>query len=348
MKKLLVLFSLMMAFGASASESYNVCWSHYTGWEPWDYAKESGILAKHAKKHGVDINLKLIPGYMESINLYGLNAKPVKNDPCVAVTITNMDALTIPALGGVDTEIIIVGDFSNGNDAILSNDPKVTSVADLKGKPITGVEFSVSHYLLSRALKINNLSERDITFKNTDENNIIGTFSAQVGNTVTWNPWKEQIQKSGGKVIFDSSKIPGEIIDTLAIKTNVPEPVKKALAGAWYETMEAMSKGPKKDEALKHMATKAGGTLKDFVAQLETTEMFYDPSKAVKFTNSKSLKNTMNYIRNFSHKVGIYPQGKSADYVGIYFPDGTVEGDAKNVKLRFNSTYMNMASQGQL
>jgi NitT/TauT family transport system substrate-binding protein len=29
-----------------------------------------------------------------------------------------MDALTIPAAGGVDTSIIIIGDYSNGNDGL--------------------------------------------------------------------------------------------------------------------------------------------------------------------------------------------------------------------------------------
>jgi NitT/TauT family transport system substrate-binding protein len=30
-----------------------------------------------------------------------------------------MDALTIPAAGGLDSTALIVGDFSNGNDAVI-------------------------------------------------------------------------------------------------------------------------------------------------------------------------------------------------------------------------------------
>jgi NitT/TauT family transport system substrate-binding protein len=30
-----------------------------------------------------------------------------------------MDALSIPAGGGVDTTALIIGDFSNGNDAVI-------------------------------------------------------------------------------------------------------------------------------------------------------------------------------------------------------------------------------------
>ena len=32
---------------------------------------------------------------------------------------TNMDALTIPASGGVDSTALIVSDYSNGNDGVL-------------------------------------------------------------------------------------------------------------------------------------------------------------------------------------------------------------------------------------
>ncbi len=37
---------------------------------------------------------------------------------------TNMDALTIPAVGGVDSTVLIVGDFSNGNDGIVLKNGK--------------------------------------------------------------------------------------------------------------------------------------------------------------------------------------------------------------------------------
>jgi len=55
---------------------------------------------------------------------------------------TNMDALTIPAAGGVDSTALIVGDFSNGNDRIVSKTAK--SVAELQGQSLNLVELSVS------------------------------------------------------------------------------------------------------------------------------------------------------------------------------------------------------------
>jgi NitT/TauT family transport system substrate-binding protein len=113
--------------GAAADGKYRIAWSHYTGWEPWDYTEASGILKKWADKYGIEIELSLVNDYIESINLYTSG----QFDGC---TMTNMDALTIPAVGGVDSSAIIIGDFSNGNDGIVVKNG--ATVADLKGREI--------------------------------------------------------------------------------------------------------------------------------------------------------------------------------------------------------------------
>ena len=38
---------------APRRNNFRIAWSHYTGWEPWGYAKQSGILQKWAKKYGI-------------------------------------------------------------------------------------------------------------------------------------------------------------------------------------------------------------------------------------------------------------------------------------------------------
>ena len=69
-------------------------------------------MKKWADKYGINIDVVQINDYVESINQYTAG----EYDGCA---MTNMDALSIPAGGGVDTTALIVGDFSNGNDAIL-------------------------------------------------------------------------------------------------------------------------------------------------------------------------------------------------------------------------------------
>ncbi|MES2825328.1 MAG: putative urea ABC transporter substrate-binding protein [Pseudomonadota bacterium] len=344
MQKCFVTLALMLAsITVSAADKFNVCWSHYTGWEPWQYAQDSGILKKWADKHGIEIKLTLINDYIESINLYITG----QFDAC---TMTNMDALTIPAAGGIDSTVLIVGDYSNGNDGIVVRGGK--TMADIKGLDVLMVELSVSHYMLARALTLSGMSERDVKVINTSDADIASAFIAQPkAAVVTWNPPLQQVrQQKKANLVFDSSKIPGEILDLMVVKTAADARLKKALVGAWYETMKAMSSGGQLQRAaIAIMAKSAGGTEAEFNAQLNTTKMFYTPADAVKIMQDASLATTMDAVRKFSFEKGLFGAGaKNVDVIGIEFPNNKILGNPKNIKLRFDSSFVAQALDGKL
>lgn len=348
MKRIFALSALAMStmlptLPAFATETYKVCWSHYTGWEPYALLESTGILQKWAKKYDVNINITLVNDYVESINLYTSG----EFDAC---TMANMDALTIPATGGVDSTALIMGDFSNGNDGIVIKKGK--SIADLKGRDVNLVELSVSHYLLSRALQKNGMSERDLNIVNTSDADIASLFLADPNSAaVTWNPPLQTIRNvKGAKMIFDSSQIPEEIMDLLVVRTNVSPNFKKAITGAWYELMSKLSqRGKEADSLIEQMAANSGGTEAEFRSQMKTTYMYFDPAKAADVFNSDKAMKTMDYVRQFSFEHGLFGNGASdANFIGIEFPNGKVLGNKKNIKLRFDSTYMMMAAQGKL
>jgi len=332
---------------AEDKTSFRVAWSIYVGWMPWGYAADSGIMKKWAEKYGIEVEIVQINDYIESINQYTAGAF----DGCV---MTNMDALTIPAAGGVDSTALIVGDFSNGNDGIVLK--AGTSVADLKGRQVNLVELSVSHYLLARALDGVGLAERDLTVVNTSDADIVSAFtgSDDVTAVVTWNPQLSEVTKvQGATKVFDSSDIPGEIIDLMVVNTEILKAnpkLGKALVGAWYEVMTIMSGTDAKAVAARTAMAEAAGTdLAGYDSQLKTTTMFYKPADAVAFTESPALPETMERVRAFSFEHGLLGEGAaSADAVGIAFPGGKVLGDKDNVKLRFVADYMVMAADGKL
>jgi NitT/TauT family transport system substrate-binding protein len=77
--------------------------------------------------------------------------------------------------------------------------------------------------------------------------------------------------------------------------------------------------------------------------------MFYQARDAVEFAQSPALVDTMRKVTQFSFDHGLLGQNaKSADVVGIVFPSGQTLGDPKNVKLRFDAEYMNLAATGKL
>jgi NitT/TauT family transport system substrate-binding protein len=329
---------------AQDRDSFRVAWSIYVGWMPWGWAADQGIVDKWADKYGIEIEVVQINDYIESINQYTAGAF----DGCV---MTNMDALTIPAVGGVDSTALIVGDFSNGNDGIVSK--TADAVAGLQGERVNLVELSVSHYLLARALEENGLAERDLTVVNTSDADMVSVFTSteDVEHVVTWNPLLAEVAAYPGAVkLFDSSQIPGEIIDMMVVASEVLEAnpdLGKALVGAWYETMAIMSGDDAAGRAARAAMGEASGTDRaGYEAQLASTRMFYDPAEAVAFTRSPDLVTTMDSVRAFSDRHGLLQGG--LDFVGIAFPDGTVLGDDSNVKLRFTDRFMQMAADDAL
>ena len=334
------------AVSAFAKDDYRIAWSIYVGWMPWDYAAQSGIVEKWATKYGITIEVVQFNDYIESINQYTVGAF----DGC---TMTNMDALTIPAAGGRDSTALIVGDFSNGNDGIVLKGADKT-LADIKGQNVNLVELSVSHYMLARALATVEMSERDLTVVNTSDADIVAAFASDDATAVvTWNPLLAEVQALPDvSPVFDSSMIPGEIIDMLVVSTEALEDPRfgKALVGAWYETMATMSAaGDAGDAAKTHMAAASGTDLAGYNAQLAATQMFYTPQPAVDFVRSPALGETMANVTAFSFEHGLLGEGADdAGFIGIALPGGRILGAEENVKLRFDDAYMQMAADGAL
>lgn len=331
---------------AAEKTEFKVCWSIYVGWMPWGYLQDSGIMKKWADKYEIDVEIVQINDYVESINQYTAGAY----DGC---SMTNMDALSIPAGGGVDTTALIVGDYSNGNDGIILKDKG--KLQEIKGQSVNLVELSVSHYLLARALDSVGLAERDVTVVNTSDADMIAAYStSDVTSVVTWNPLLSEIeaQKDATKV-FDSAGIPGEIIDAMMVNTETLKDnpsFGKALTGAWYEVAALMASDSAEGKAARTAMAEASGTdLAGYDAQLATTEMFYEPAEAVTFNQSAELPKTMKFVAEFLFDKGILGEGApSPEFVGVAFPGGATYGDPNNVKLRFDSTYMQMAADGAL
>jgi NitT/TauT family transport system substrate-binding protein len=331
---------------APAAKEYVIGWTIYAGWMPWPYAEQSGILKKWADKYGAKIKLVQINDYVESLNQFTAG----KID---GVTSTNMDALTIPAAAGKDATVVMIGDYSNGNDGVVLKNGK--SMADIKGRSVNLVENSVSHYLLARGLESAGLKMSDVKVVNTSDADIVAAFGAPETNAVvTWNPQLSEIMKEkGANEVFASTKIPGEILDMLVISTDVAKSnpnVAKALTGAWYETLAVMQKDDAAGKAAREAMAKLSGTdLAGYEAQLKTTHLYYTPKDAAAFTASPELIAGNDKVRQFSFAAGLFGQGaKSVDDIGIEFPGGKSLGAATNVKLRFDPTFVDAAAAGTL
>lgn len=330
---------------AATKPAFKIAWSIYAGWMPWDYAQKSGILKKWADKYGITIDLVQVNDYIESVNQYTSGGF----DGC---TMTNMDALTIPATGGVDSTALIVGDYSNGNDGILLKGGD--DIKALKGQSVNLVQLSVSEYLLARALEKSGMTEKDIHLVNTDDADLVSAFSTPaVKSIVTWNPLLAQAkQQPGSKEIFSSAQIPGEILDLMVVNSSTlkahPE-LGKALTGAWYETLKSMQGNSA--EAIKartYMAQESGTDLKSFDQQLAATYLFSTPAQTLSFVDGPQIKTTMKSVAEFSFAHGLLgPGAPDATAVGITTPAGNW-GNPGNLKLHFTDEFVKLAAANKL
>jgi NitT/TauT family transport system substrate-binding protein len=338
----------LFAISAFAQKpAFTVGWSVYAGWTPYHYMNKSGLLKKWADKYGIAITVKRFD-YAPS-----LDAFVAKNiDAC---TMTNMEALDMPAASGVPTTAILIGDYSNGNDAILVRNG--IQLKDLPGKKMLLVQKTVSEYLFDRAMTVAGL--RDQTKKvraiNTSDSDIAGAFiaDASASAVVTWKPLVSQIVKQKGITsLFDSSKIPGEILDLTVVRTEVlnrpdgsGQKFARALTGAWYEMLGQMSN----DKVLAAIAEGSQDTLASYKEQLTTTKMFYTAKEAAEFGASPEMKGKMALVRQFCFDHGLLGAAtKAVDDVAIKYPDGSVQGKADRVRLVFDVSYMKAAAEGKL
>lgn len=330
----------------AADGDYTIGWTIYAGWVPWPYAQQSGIVKKWADKYGVKINVVQINDYVESLNQYTAG----KLD---AVTATNMDALTIPAAAGKDTTMLIVGDYSNGNDGLVLKG--AGSLAQLKGQTVNLVELSVSHYLLARAIEKAGLRMADVKTVNTSDADIVAAFASPDTKAVAaWNPQLAEIKaQPGATEVFNSSEIPAEILDGLLVHSDLVKAdpnLAKALTGIWYETVALMTANTPEGAAAREAMGRISGTDRaGFEAQLKTTYLYAQPQAAAAFVKSPQLQQSMERVRQFSFANGLFGQGaRTVDDIGIAFPGAVTQGSTSNVKLRFDATYADMAAQGQL
>jgi NitT/TauT family transport system substrate-binding protein len=289
---------LICAPGAAApglagdKPSFTVGWSVYVGWNPWAYMAKSGILEKWADKYNVNVRVQRFD-YAPS-----LDAFVAKNiDACA---MTNMEALDMPAAAGIDTTAVITGDYSNGNDGLLVRNN--LELNQLPGKRLLLVQKTVSEYLFERAMTISGLESqiKKVKLINTSDSDIATAF---IGDTsqeavVTWKPMVSQIVKiKGVKTLFNSSQIPGEIVDLMVVRTDIlnrpdgsGQRFAKALTGAWYETTILMSaKGANTDKVLREVAAVSQDSLESYKEQLATTNLFYTPQSAFAFTAGRTL-----------------------------------------------------------
>lgn len=166
--------------------------------------------------------------------------------------------------------VVLVMDFSNGGDAIMGKNGS-KSMKDLAGKRVGAESSALGAFFLSRALSISNMSINDVKVVPLEiDEHEVAFKSGIVDAVVTFEPVRSNLLKSGARVVFDSSSIPGEIVDVLIVREGVAENrgnSMKLLLSGWFRAVDYIKDKP--DDAASILAKKEGVTPAQFLESLK-------------------------------------------------------------------------------
>ncbi|MBI5767320.1 MAG: ABC transporter substrate-binding protein [Verrucomicrobia bacterium] len=206
-----------------------------------------------------------------------------------AIDVAAVTADEALALAQTDPEqrIILVCDASNGADMILAK-PPVATVADLRGRTVAMEAGALGAYMLARALQAGGVKDSEVTVHSRGADTMhTGYDDSRVDAVVAFDPVATQILQRGARKIFDSSQIPGEILDVLVTRRSVierqPANVQQLVDG-WFLAVGFLKDNPA--EAGRRVASRGRLPPDTYPAALRTIEIFDAPRNARFFTTA--------------------------------------------------------------
>ena len=293
--------ALLFPASSQAAEPLKVGYSDWPGWVAWQVAIDKGWF----KEAGVDVKFEWFD-YVASMDAFAAG----KID---GVLLTNGDAL-VTGSGGAKNMMILVTDYSNGNDMIVAK-PGIKNLKDLKGKKI-GLETGfVEHLLLLKGFEKAGVKESDVTLVNTKTNETPQALaSGDLSAIAAWQPNSGEAMKRvpGAKAIYTSADEPGLIYDVLTVSP-------ASLAGHkadWQKVIKVWGKvvtyinDPKTQaDAVKIMSARVGLTPAAYKPLLKGTKLLSleEGRKVfVKADGFKSLYGSSKVSDDFNVKYGVY------------------------------------------
>lgn len=328
----------------AAAPSFSLAWSEYPSWSVFGVAHvnklidgRQGRVGPIERKWNVDIVLKEAE-YDPCLSMYG-------SAQCDAVCITDMDVLN-PALSRPST-IILPTSTSFGADALIVTE-SIKDIQALRGRKVYGLAKSVSEYCFVRNLELLGEKESDFKFSNMDPGAAAVAMQQKQKDfdaIIVWNPFVLETlnKRRDTKVLFDSTTIPNEIIDCVAVaQSSLDKPGGKDFACAVIETYYAVNQliaAPKtRDDTLVALGEKFShldlASMKKVVQQ---TKFYSTPKEGLDVLTGTELPVIMKKVVEFCVKHEITPTAPKVGY-------GTKQ-ESPGMALRFDPSYIRLAAE---
>jgi NitT/TauT family transport system substrate-binding protein len=208
-------------------------------------------------------------------------------------------------------KIILVPDFSNGADVIISRNGM--SGNELKGKKIGIEQGSLGEFILKRFLDKNNMTAGDVTAIGMDQSKIESSMlTGSIDAAITYPPISLYLQKQNNmKTIFTSADIPGEVIDTISASSSIlkADPALPAkIRAVWASALKFYRDNPK--EAIEIMARHERISPQEMTDSMTGLTLISDAEQSLYFGSEGKLLKIMDSIQSALKDGGTIKQPK--------------------------------------
>jgi NitT/TauT family transport system substrate-binding protein len=228
----------------------------WIGCEPLYLARELGLMNPKT------IQLVEYPSASEVLRAF--------RNQAIDAMVISLDELYGLASEGLTPRVVLVVDVSHGADAVVGR-AGMKSMKDLKGKRVAVESGALGAFVLSRALALNGMQASDVKVVQLESNEQPSAFEkGQVDAAVTFDPYRGELLRAGAVSLFDSTQIPGEIVDLVAVRMGVletqPKAVRAMLTG-WLGAVDYLKREPK--DAARRMGIRQQTTGEQFLTALQ-------------------------------------------------------------------------------
>jgi NitT/TauT family transport system substrate-binding protein len=249
---LLLLLAVLAACAQAPPDPMRLGTVMWPGHEPLFLARSRGSLP--------DAQVRLV----EYSSLSEVN-RAFRNGALDAAGVTLDMALAL-AQQGFEPRVVLVFNMSAGADALVAR-PGVDGVRALEGRRVGVEESGVSAFVLGRALEEAGLSAERVEIVWTPvEQQVRAYREGRVDAVVGFEPIISQLEAAGARRLFDSSQLPGEVLDVLIVRRAYLEAQPQAVAAlldAWFDAARAVQARPQ--AAALALSGRLGMTPEDFL-----------------------------------------------------------------------------------